>query len=976
VEVVLLEPTIALALKKGEAPHPRLNPDGGTIRWQGYINILRADRYRFSAVLRGKLRVTVVGKEMLAAEVAAETPALKQGPEVRLESGVHALTAEFNRLPGAARVELFWQAPHFHKEPLPHDAVGHLPARVPAGLKTDRGRYLAEEHNCTACHLPADKDRLAKTLKGRQGPDLSEVGRRIYAGWLFHWLEAPQKIRPGSPMPRMFSPDQAGKVERYAVARYLAALGGSLKPEARPPHPKQIQASVDRGQRLFITVGCVACHRPETARGKTGEPAGTITGAPTNTPLSGLGSKTTPARLAAYLENPLAIDPSGRMPNMLLTGNEAHDLARYLCADRDAKFRLELPEAPGKEQILAAFKRVDPRPEELAAFLSLPAAGQWADLGKRLVIDKGCNNCHTIAPGGKVFANMMASASFDDLKMSKSHQKGCLSPQAAKAGKAPWFDLSAADRAALGRFLAEGTAGAGSPAPTYAARVTLERFNCLACHSRDGAGGLSPKLLEQLQALAKADNAEAVSPPPLTGVGHKLLTTWLKEVLTNRGRARPWMGLRMPQFGPAAVGHLPEALAALEGTEPDNKEHRVALTPAKIDAGRRLVGNAGFGCISCHDIAGVPNSGTRGPDLARMTSRVRYDWYRVWLEQAARFQPGTRMPAVFPDGKSQLTGILSGNPDAQAEAMWAYLSLGPTLHLPEGLEPPKGLVLRVKDRPVLLRTFMPDAGTRAVAVGYPGGVATVFDAQTCRLAYAWSGNFLDAAPVWDGRGGNPAKVLGTRFWVSPAGCPWAVHDSNEPPDFAAQARNPAYGADPGQGKVFQGKRLLTFDGYTVDQKGHPIFRYRLVVDESQSVKIAEQPEPLRNATGVGIARHFTLQVPKEQKCWLLAGEGAQPPRVLGKGGKLIKPDGKSGEMEAPVQGRLLVLPQGGDKVIILVPSGMPDGARWHLQRRGDRWQAILTWPAAKEAARVQVRLDVWAPYRDVPEALKELVPAK
>jgi hypothetical protein len=52
-------------------------------------------------------------------------------------------------------------------------------------------------------------------------------------------------------------------------------------------------------------------------------------------------------------------------------------------------------------------------------------------------------------------------------------------------------------------------------------------------------------------------------------------------------------------------------------------------------------------------------------------------------------QPGTRMPTIFPDGKSALDTILGGKPDAQAEAIWAYLSLGPTLWLPEGVKPRK-----------------------------------------------------------------------------------------------------------------------------------------------------------------------------------------------------------------------------------------------------------------------------------------------
>src|SRR5207249_1618853 len=124
----------------------------------------------------------------------------------------------------------------------------------------------------------------------------------------------------------------------------------------------------------------------------------------------------------------------------------------------------------------------------------------------------------------------------------------------------------------------------------------------------------------------------------------------------------------------------------------------------------------------------------------------------------------------------------------------------------------KGLVVAVKDRPALLRTFLPEAGTRAIAVGYPGGVALAFDATQCRLAYGWSGNFLDATPVWANRGGAPAKVLGTKFWVSPPGFPWGLV-SKPPPDFAAIAKDPAFGAAMPEGKLFQVEMQLFLAEY-------------------------------------------------------------------------------------------------------------------------------------------------------------------
>src|SRR5262249_55661813 len=156
---------------------------------------------------------------------------------------------------------------------------------------------------------------------------------------------------------------------------------------------------------------------------------------------------------------------------------EADDLARYLCQFTAKDIAAGLPPPPAKADVLAAFQRVEPRAEEQAAFQKLPADAQLLDLGKRLVIDRGCNNCHPIAPGGKPFANVLANTSFDDIKKPERHERGCLTPASTSGERkpppeiAPSFTLSENERKALLLFLTEGTKGAGSPAPPHAARV-------------------------------------------------------------------------------------------------------------------------------------------------------------------------------------------------------------------------------------------------------------------------------------------------------------------------------------------------------------------------------------------------------------------------------------------------------------------------------------------------------------------------
>ncbi|MCP4170266.1 MAG: hypothetical protein GY758_05770, partial [Fuerstiella sp.] len=77
-------------------------------------------------------------------------------------------------------------------------------------------------------------------------------------------------------------------------------------------------------------------------------------------------------------------------------------------------------------------------------------------------------------------------------------------------------------------------------------------------------------------------------------------------------------------------------------------------------------------------------------------------------------------------------------------------------------------------RPILLRTFMKDAGTHAIAVGFPLKVHFAFDAEHVRLAHGWRDRFLDARGTWFVRFTPPAVPLGIDPVNFPAGVPLAV----------------------------------------------------------------------------------------------------------------------------------------------------------------------------------------------------------
>jgi mono/diheme cytochrome c family protein len=957
-DLVQLDAAVALTLSQDESLHPRLAVGGAVYRWEGYLNVFRPSEYIFSALLRGKLRVQVDGKEVLSGDAKADPAALVSGAPVKLAAGAYPFVAEFVRLPGAARLELFWESPLFIKEPLNVGVLRHLPAKAPKKLQADeaveRGRFWVEELNCLRCHKTDES--MARGLQWRQAPDLTRVGERIHSGWLAKWLDDPHQLSATAVMPRVFGDDPASRKDLSDAVNYLESLGGPMKADPKTPG----QDAIQRGGQLFGALGCAVCH--PTSRDKQEIPdANRIYGlVDPITPyrefkLADQAGKTTPARLAAYLRDPEKFDPSGRMPHLRLDVKDSQALAAYLC--------LGAGPAP----------KVSPT--------KAPADADSIRRGKAVVAARGCLSCHTLNDGGTPAASTMAASGFSTLLAASNHDRGCLATEPTKRGKAPFFTQTVVFPA-IRQFLLSG-AKTLAPSPPHAARVALQRFNCLACHTRDGEGGLSPDAVAVLRKTEKAENAEAIVPPTLTGVGHKLRTGWFQEVLTAGGQSRPWMSLRMPQFGKSHVSGLPLAITALEGTTTDDRATSLQASAETIAVGRQLIGkNNGYGCVTCHDIAGIPNSGTRGPDLARTTEHVRYDWYRRWLESAQRMDPGTKMPSIILDGRVMLDNVLGGHADRQAEAMWAYMSLGQRMPLPTGITVAKGMVLAVAERPVILRTFMPPAGnaTRSIAVGFPGGVSTAFDAGQCRETYSWVGGFLDASPVWANRGGNPAKILGSKFWSSPTGFPWLDTGGKEtsPPDFAAQAKDPAFGASLPEGVVFRGQKRLFFQGYTLDSAGQPIFDYRFTTAAGKSIHVTEQPGALYHGGSVGLDRRFNVDAVAGTHLWLHVadlGVAADKIQVVDRKGKTVAADDKSVAAGVGID-RVIAIPDTAGRSLIFGTFDGPTGARWHLQPQANGYQLLIELPPAAAPQAMSLAVRVWSVNGFTPAMAAELMGAK
>jgi mono/diheme cytochrome c family protein len=667
------------------------------------------------------------------------------------------------------------------------------------------GRLLLTELNCTACHATPRKELAAKS-----GPNLSGAGDRINRDWIRRYLAAPQSVKPGTTMPDVLAtlPEVERKRAIDALAAFLSTQHAPFpEPQASGanpvPHEFWSKGVAERGRRLYHQVACVACHEPDAVYegGTSGKsPLDRLLEEldPDEIAAMGLTAAARPVRsvphgelpakydhrsLTFFLLDPAATRPGGRMPALKLSPVEAADVAAYLLREKPAGDAGAGDPAGG------------------AVDAGLVAAG------RRLFVELKCANCHAasgIKPAGS--ANPLAT-------LNAGGESSCIGRPSPGLPHFP-LDEQQTDFIETALLeLAEATNSAFAPQPLADGALLdfqLLQLNCYACHERDRRGGVGRRRQRYFETVGHIDlGDEGRLPPPLSSVGRKLDPAWLQKVLAGAGDVRPHLLARMPVYPVKAVAALPAGFAAADGwTKP--AEQDVFSDLAGLAApGRELLDT---GCVQCHPLRGESVADVVGIDLAGVTSRAHPHWFHDFLLEPIRLKPNTRMPTFFPGGKSSNPDVLKGNTERQIAAMWAYLKDLDRQRLPEKIELARSQSFELipTERPILQRTFMPQAGTHAIAVGFPAQTHFAFDAEGVRPAEAWRGRFLDAHGTWFVRSAPPAEPLGEDHREFPAGAPLALLADEREPWPAAVGEEAGY----------------RFLGYRIDRAGVPTFLYR------------------------------------------------------------------------------------------------------------------------------------------------------
>jgi cytochrome c len=113
------------------------------------------------------------------------------------------------------------------------------------------------------------------------------------------------------------------------IAGGTIALGATACRNARAEVSAVPGGHPERGEQAFVNYGCGSCH----AIDGWGKPKGHV-----GPPLSGVGERSiiagelpnTPENMIRWIENPQAIEPNTKMPNLGVSPTGARDLVAYL----------------------------------------------------------------------------------------------------------------------------------------------------------------------------------------------------------------------------------------------------------------------------------------------------------------------------------------------------------------------------------------------------------------------------------------------------------------------------------------------------------------------------------------------------------------------------------------------------------------------------------------------------------------------
>ncbi len=308
------------------SPDPRLVEGEFRATWQGHLLVTTRGDYRFFVFGTGEIELKIAGRVVVEQQTLRK--GWKESASSRLVPDNHPLELSFRRTEKDARLMVLWSGPDFGMEPIPSRSLFH-PREKPVGSDFERGRLLARVLRCGRCH---GEEQLSPA------PALDHLSGNLSRGWLVRWLAANEHAQPerkGGETPPLASPRRMPAfgltdVQAEAVADWL--LTPREKEQPTPAQPREDtqrkkgpKPDARNGERLFLTLGCLACHtwRDLGASGWLG-----------GGDLTHIADKRPPEFFDSWLADPARLNRDHRMPVFALANEERTSLALFLAAQK------------------------------------------------------------------------------------------------------------------------------------------------------------------------------------------------------------------------------------------------------------------------------------------------------------------------------------------------------------------------------------------------------------------------------------------------------------------------------------------------------------------------------------------------------------------------------------------------------------------------------------------------------------------
>jgi mono/diheme cytochrome c family protein len=495
-----------------------------------------------------------------------------------------------------------------------------LNADVQGAPVLTEGRRLFNKYNCAGCHkLSANKnpDYIA--------PVLTSTGSKVSREWLVKWVKDPRNYLPDAKMPKFnLSDEEIGYIADYLMnnKNVIPVKAGIQTPwipgQALNNTVQMSPKQINEGKTLATALGCLGCH--------------SINGTGNNfaPDLSDIGNKVNAGWLVQFLRNPKAYQPKTAMPDLKIAEEDVQKISAYL---------------------MSLKKEKNP---PLPLLIEGGIEGFNIEKGRKLVKDKGCTGCHEIEnlPAGYDSPPLdgIGSKRVDELAFGNMTgiDKTLINwlmikvqdPQKFATDKIvtrmPDYGFTKGQGEALVTFL---LSIRNVPVPAKyvktlsdphnadtRGKAIVEKYNCIGCHKISDRGGTIA--------------------PDLNKEGGKSRPEWLFTFLKSPRKIRPLPMLKagMPDFNlsDTEVNTVIEYLASISGeTYPYTFEPKKVINPEDVWNGEKLYREV-FACSGCHAIDGY--GGEVGPDHTDLSSRLKREWIRQWLENPQAVKPDVSMP--------------------------------------------------------------------------------------------------------------------------------------------------------------------------------------------------------------------------------------------------------------------------------------------------------------------------------------------